>query len=970
MTFPEAALYLQIPASYCRSIGGLRWAHYGEAVEFLEGPAAGLTFAFAPEIALFLEGFRGTEGKGGVPAFGHILHLLYLIGLGDRAGVPEGRSDHRMGRIAERFRAEGCPLRNAGALCAAISTDAPRAADAPELSAIHEILTDGNWVPSVVLASMMPLAIKVAEEPGLDPDQFEALISRRLEKMSDVEVRHWLRYGRGPMAQTAERLILDRPRIALDVFSEMERRPRLAGTLALAARLEGLLWFPSRRLERPELQGGGYTDITTRGAPERILPIQLALDGEEFIRRFAEGELLYFNREEPREPLTEELVLLLDQGVRTWGDVRLVLSSAVIALARQAGRRHVIVKLAATSNDGEPVDLTTIEPAALSILIEASDLSPHPAEALQRLFATAQPGRRDVVVLTHPQNLIEPEVRAAAASSDRHAGTRLFAVTVDWNGRLELAELRRGLPIVLARSRIEIEPAAVPLTLDASAPKQTAKWAWTGEFDPIGFPFCCGLLERLEHPGASGGDLMSQPFDFDESGERILAVGDGLGHLLFTCTLDGTEGEHLPMPVFKQPTPHLPIPLQEKHWVLIDRQVIGVAGGFVVSGYRSGGSCLVHYDFPSRRCVLHRLDDIPPSVTWSYFRDLHAIAMQPVREDEPYRAIDLSARGSGATGTSRARRAAQRAAEIDHLYNVIPPAVCTAVSEPSVVLNDRVLRLDRDSGLLHFRPSRDLQKSVMPLSDGQPALKGGQIVRARRGGDVLAVLVRGAAADGLYFISIWDCAVIGNFPCGQLSHSQTFALARDGRRFALVSAKGELEVREVSGSQTAVFVARREAVATHFGSLGRSCLLVREVDEESHHVRDRCLIRWDRGRIEVERHEAFSVFSRLGGVLAQSRSLRRGDREIEATTQMRFHGVIEGAPLRILIDPYNHFVVFDGRGNLVCILYAIGDEVAALLVDGTYWGSRRLIGREVIPGASERIGRALLEAEGIPESSS
>ena len=58
MTFPRAALYLQIPASYCRSIGGLRWAHYGEAVEFLEGPAAGLTFAFAPEIALFLEGFR------------------------------------------------------------------------------------------------------------------------------------------------------------------------------------------------------------------------------------------------------------------------------------------------------------------------------------------------------------------------------------------------------------------------------------------------------------------------------------------------------------------------------------------------------------------------------------------------------------------------------------------------------------------------------------------------------------------------------------------------------------------------------------------------------------------------------------------------------------------------------------------------------------------------------------------------
>ena len=213
-----------------------------------------------------------------------------------------------------------------GQLCAAISALAPRAADAPELAAIHEILTDGNWVPSVVLASMMPLALKVAEEPALDPDQFEALISRRLGKMSDGEIRHWLRHGRGPLTQDVERLIPDRPRTAIDVFSEMEQRPRLQGTLALAARLEGLLWLPSRRLERPVLQGGGYTDVTTRGAPERILPIQFALDGEEFIRRFAESELLYFHREEPREPISEELVLLLDQGVRTWGDVRLVLS--------------------------------------------------------------------------------------------------------------------------------------------------------------------------------------------------------------------------------------------------------------------------------------------------------------------------------------------------------------------------------------------------------------------------------------------------------------------------------------------------------------------------------------------------------------------------------------------------------------------------------------------------------------------
>ena len=162
MNFHRAALYLRIPESYCRSFGGLRWAHYGDAVEFLEGAASGQTFAFAPEIALFMEGFRDLDG--GFPAFGHVLHLLYMIGLGDRAGSKgggrrtegggrgrrtegggrraedggrraedggrrteggaswtgdeigqAGGSGGCLERVAYQFRQEGCPLRNAGA---------------------------------------------------------------------------------------------------------------------------------------------------------------------------------------------------------------------------------------------------------------------------------------------------------------------------------------------------------------------------------------------------------------------------------------------------------------------------------------------------------------------------------------------------------------------------------------------------------------------------------------------------------------------------------------------------------------------------------------------------------------------------------------------------------------------------------------------------------------------------------------
>ena len=81
---------------------------------------------------------------------------------------------------------------------------------------------------------------------------------------------------------------------------------------------------------------------------------------------------------------------------------------------------------------------------------------------------------------------------------------------------------------------------------------------------------------------------------------------------------------------------------------------------------------------------------------------------------------------------------------------------------------------------------------------------------------------------------------------------------------------------------------------------------------------------------------------------------------------MRFWQVIEEGQLRILIDRYNHFVVFDSERNLVCIFYVVGDEAAAVLVDGTLWGSRQADRPRGGPGAAERIGRALSAARRAP----
>ena len=264
-------------------------------------------------------------------------------------------------------------------LCARGSAAAPHAADPPDLTELHEILTRLDWVPQMVLSHRQRGVMDQAEEPGLLSDEFEEMVRRAADRLSDREIHHWLRHGRGPVGTADERLLPDRPRSLVEVLIDLERSPRLAGIGRLMTSLESAISLPPRRLAWALLQDGGYADVTTKGAPEQILPIQFALDDEEFLRRFAERELLYFHREEPRQPTTEEIVLLLDQGVRTWGDVRLVLAGAAIALARQAQRRRIAIKLATTSNGGEAIDPVQLEPRVFEHSWKRATCRPIPA---------------------------------------------------------------------------------------------------------------------------------------------------------------------------------------------------------------------------------------------------------------------------------------------------------------------------------------------------------------------------------------------------------------------------------------------------------------------------------------------------------------------------------------------------------------------------------------------------------------
>ena len=169
-------------------------------------------------------------------------------------------------------------------------------------------------------------------------------------------------------------------------------------------------------------------------------------------------------------------------------------------------------------------------------------------------------------------------------------------------------------------------------------------------------------------------------------------------------------------------------------------------------------------------------------------------------------------------------------------------------------------------------------------------------------------------------------------------------------------------MRDVPGDRPPVLVSAREEVWIHFASLGRSCLLVREFDlggpRRPHSM---CLIRWDRGQLEVDHRNPAQIFQELGGVVAESRALPPQSGPYHDC--VRFLQAVEHAGLRILLDQYNQLAVLNRDGELVGMFYVSGNEFAAWMPDGTRLGSSRLIGPEPTPGAAERMAEALRSAE-------
>jgi hypothetical protein len=774
-----ALAYLRMPRTYVDEIGRVRWSDRFDGLVY-DGGVELLTYE---ELAEFLEGYVSQEP---LVSFGFLLHWLVLL-CARNAVHPE------QARLHASFEQERWPWRNAGAFAACLGKDLPGPAASPPIDMICHRLRD-QLFPISWYSGAFNGSFPRGEEPPLAPSVFESRILARLPKYSAEDLESWFRFGRGPVRHAGETLARETPppRALGPLLAEILQRPRLAGAESYVPQMVSALSLPPRRLSRQELPLGGYADISVRGQVEQLLPSQHALEELDFLRRFAEHELLYFRREEPPANRRQQLIVLLDQGVRAWGDVRLVLAAAAVALLRQAATRKIATLVAFTSNRGDTAVPIAMSPDELGKRFEASDLTFNPGDALEGVLQRSSEFPRDIVLLTHPANVAEEDVRVAA----RRLGEedRLFALTLSPRGNAELVEMRRGMPVKLRSFRVDFEPARRE---EAAAPvtpaSETARW--TGPVEPVPWPFRLGNHANIPL------------FDFDHEGRRLFAVtGNSLFH---AWSLSSGVQETLPRPPFAS-------------WIAL----VGVANGFVVLGAQGKQYVLYHYNGARRECTGHRpkgLTAAPASL--HYLPEYHAVILiddaraaelrkealatsgTPVLLGEastdaavpnPIVALDL-ATGEFSSGSNTKTRAYQAwLAFRRHNYQDRRVELGT----PRVRALGVNCHFEAATGSFHFGGPGWPEVVLRPQTEGRLTLQGASVRRVQLAGATLAVEYERQKRSSLLFFQGPEGNFLRDLPLPDTQpKAESFLLSPDGSKVAIRRGVNRLEVQATNRPQ-------------------------------------------------------------------------------------------------------------------------------------------------------------------------
>jgi hypothetical protein len=460
----EVALHWMRAQEPCR----WRWA---EGATVLVREDDGATIVFREELEFILEGLAAE----GFPSLGALVLALEIGGgspeesfrrlLGWGQAMATG-SDWADGAGAERLRAlrdlvrqepglvngSAAKRRFLAALFGGGSTMRVPPGDARE---ILELLRGG---------------VEEAELESLAEGRGHAALALRelleaLARNPPEGIRRRLRTGLDrPLQPPRERLLglfgargaaLERVPAPTNLLEALTLDARFAGLVRVARRVLAASGRPRRLRERAEQPMGGFSDVASRGSPDRLLVSELAYDADTFALRVANQEALYLRRERPPRDRTRDTVVLLDTGIHLWGLPRIFALAVVLALRERRPPEARFRLFVLREGVFREQRLETV--AEVEELLGVLDPSPWPGEAvaahLRGGFDPAMVDEWTLITRRHRDEELDALRRGVVA-----AGLRSFRLaTVARTGEFRLRALNLAGGRELARAHLALE---------------------------------------------------------------------------------------------------------------------------------------------------------------------------------------------------------------------------------------------------------------------------------------------------------------------------------------------------------------------------------------------------------------------------------------------------------------------------------------------------------------------------------
>lgn len=357
-------------------------------------------------------------------------------------------------------------------------------------TAIIEMVADAQRLPTYFVAQALQDWRETAETRDAhgNPEPLGALMLRIAQALTDITpeaIRSRMKTGLEALPQEAEIDDIELTASVRELLHLLKDDAGHAGIAALARDVMAALTFPRRPEEDAELPEGGFSDLTNRGSPDRLLLSELAADPLMLAVRVSLNEALYLRRETPRQSKPRAVAVLVDTGLRMWGLPRpFAWAVALALLAKQEGDARLTLWCI---QKGKVASMKLASAADLSAALERLDPSADPVPALDRFFDAVTDWQQsmeaapdtDYFFITHPDTLTEPGFWRTAET-----WPPLHLALVDQEGQFTLEQRSRSTRRELARARLK---------LDALVGEPTAKAARTGPREPL-------ILEQRPFP--------------------------------------------------------------------------------------------------------------------------------------------------------------------------------------------------------------------------------------------------------------------------------------------------------------------------------------------------------------------------------------------------------------------------------------------------------------------------------------